>query len=198
MPWVADKNGALTWVESPQMPPLDVMVDLETLGTEPGSAILNIGACAFDPRSGYIGPDFKVHIDLTTCLEVGMTISANTVDWWMTQGEDARNASFGPHLEKHSLFHALYDFAAYFRRFGTSGKIWGHGPSMDVSLTEWAMRKLGIEVPWKYNGVRCTRTIYDVAGVEPQRSRGTHHDSLVDAQNQAIAVHEAYKRLGKS
>lgn len=177
---------------------MDVMLDIESLGTKPGSVVLNIGAVAFDPVSGVFGPDFKVHIDVAESLSRGFTIDASTVEWWMQQGPEARAASFGADLKKETLFSALVDFTTFFRVTAAAKNVWSHGPAMDAVCLEAAYRNIGASAPWSYRDVRCTRTIYDLAGVEPDRSTGTYHDSLVDARNQALAVIKAYKVLGKS
>ena len=44
---------------------MDVMLDLETLGTRPDAAIIQIGAVLFEPRSGGMvlnGKAFSMHV----------------------------------------------------------------------------------------------------------------------------------------
>lgn len=65
-----------------------IMIDLETMGTRPGSAILSIGACSFDPNwlggsdsdhePGEARRTFYQNITLASCLDAGLTIDAAT------------------------------------------------------------------------------------------------------------------------
>jgi hypothetical protein len=186
------KVGCLDWVEpAVREPVFDIMIDIESLGVTPGSVILNIGAVEFDPVSGQFGNDFYVALDIEESQRhCGCTIAASTIKWWMVQSEAARVASFG-NDDSTSPAAALYMLHSFVKK----RKVWSHGPAMDVVLLEWMYRKIGIEIPWKYGDVRCTRTIYDIAGVTINRSNGTHHNALDDAKAQALAVIAGYKKL---
>ena len=72
----------------------NVMIDIETLGTRPGSIILSIGACAFDPADiSSVGSDaryeFYENIDPEDCKSLGLTSDPSTVAWWAKQGPEA-------------------------------------------------------------------------------------------------------------
>lgn len=66
-----------------------IMVDLETLGTAPGSVILSIGAVRFDVEEGLLD-EFYVNIDVESSQRLGLTIDGATVMWWMKQSDAAR------------------------------------------------------------------------------------------------------------
>jgi hypothetical protein len=169
-----------------------IMVDLETMGTAPGSAIVSIGAVAFDPYKGGLGEEFYRVISLRSCERAGLRIDPDTVMWWMGQSAEARAALIG---EGEDLPSALGWFATWFRR--QQGRfIWGHGANFDEPLLSAAMNAAHVVVPWKYWDARCTRTIYDLAGVKPDRAQGVHHNALDDAKAQARAVIAAYAKLG--
>lgn len=70
---------------------MDVMIDLETLGTAPGSAIVAIGAVAFDPASRELGAPATCRITAASCQHFGLTIDADTVEWWLKQSDAARS-----------------------------------------------------------------------------------------------------------
>lgn len=70
-----------------------VMVDIETLGVEPGAAIVSIGAVRFGP--GGLGETFERSIDLKSCEFRGLQIDAETLEWWLNQGEVAREQLIG-------------------------------------------------------------------------------------------------------
>lgn len=170
-----------------------IMVDLETMGTAPGSAIVSLGAVVFDPVTGRLGDEFYRVISLRSCTVAGLRIDPDTVGWWMRQSDAARAALTDGDAE--DLLRVIAAFAAWWR--SQRGRfIWGHGANFDEPLLSSAFRATRTEVPWKYWDARCTRTIFDAAKVKPDRSAGVHHNALDDAKAQAVAVCEAYVKLG--
>lgn len=171
----------------------DVMIDIETLGTRPGSVIASIGAVEFDATSGAFGRELHVMVELQSAQRAGLTIDASTVKWWMQQGEDARAKTFATGQHVNICLIELQFFVENVEPV----RIWAHSPSFDLVLLEEAFRATNIKCPWSYKQPRDTRTLYDLAGVKIQ-SVGTHHDALDDAKAQATAVIEAYRALGMS
>lgn len=169
-----------------------IMLDLETLGTAPGSVIRSIGAVVFNPLTGQLGEEFYRNIDLASCLAVGLTVDPATEAWWAKRSAEARARL---EIDPRPLDQVLDAFGAFCDRAG-GVRLWGHGGNFDEPLLSAAYRAAGLRTPWMYWDGRCTRTIYDAAGVKPDRAVGVHHDALVDARNQAVAVHAAYVRLG--
>lgn len=170
------------------------MLDLETMGTRPGSVIASIGAVAFDPRTGVLGAEFYRAVSLASCQRLGLRFDADTVAWWLKQGDAARAALAAAEVP---LADAIQDFTGFWRSVG--GRfIWSHGANFDEPLISAAYRAAGHLVPWKYWDSRCTRTIYDLAGLKPDRAAGVHHNALDDAKSQARAVVAAFAKLGLS
>jgi len=176
---------------------MHVMIDLETLGTRPGSVILSIGACAFESHGfEYEIPDehtFYQNISVESSKAVGLTVDQATIDWWKKQSEVAKDAL---RVDQIPVRDALAKFTLWFRK--VRGKhLWSHGATFDIPLIEAACRAVEPQIlpPWKFWDARDTRTIYDLAGIEPDRSSGTHHNALDDSINQARAVQQAYNIL---
>lgn len=170
------------------------MIDIETLGTAPGSIILSIGAVMFDPLGDGLGAEFYANIDPVDAQARGPTIDASTVLWWFDQTEDAR-----VHLKpmRLPLDHVLGGLAA-FQRDHRTRRVWGHGATFDPVLLDAAYRACGLKTPWRPYDARDTRTLYELAGVKPDRAAGLHHDALDDAKAQALAVQAAMRALGKA
>lgn len=178
---------------SPKPPPHPhIMVDLETMGAVPGSAIVSIGAVAFDPVAGTLGEEFYRIISLDSCQRAGLTLQADTVMWWLRQSEPARAQLNRQDAEP--LASALGWFGAWWRRQGGQF-IWGHGANFDEPLLSWAFRAAHVAVPWNYWDARCTRTLFALTGERPDRADGVHHTALDDAKAQAKAVIRAYAGL---
>jgi hypothetical protein len=169
-----------------------IMVDLETMGAVPGSAIVSIGAVAFDPVAGRLGEEFYRVIDLASCQRAGLTIEPDTLLWWLRQSDAARAELTRADAEP--LATVLGWFATWFRRQGGTF-IWGHGANFDEPLLSCAFRAAHVAVPWKYWDARCTRTLFAVTGERPDRAKGVHHNALDDAKAQAEAVIRAFAKL---
>lgn len=171
-----------------------VMVDLETMGTTPGCAILSIGAVKFDPENHVVlGEYFYETVSIESCLKARLKIEADTFKWWLTQDEVARQAlCAGRQL---SIQDALAAFWTFFRG---STYLWSHGANFDVPVLDVAHKRAGRVAPWNFWDVRDTRTLFDLAGGVKVIKTGVVHHARVDAENQARAVIEAYRILGKA
>ncbi len=169
-----------------------LMVDLETMGTAPGSAIVAIGAVVFDPVAGTLGERIHTPVSLASAMAVGLTCDPDTITWWLRQGDAARAALTGAGAP---LVDALEQLTRLYRT-QRCGAIWGHGGNFDEPLVVAAYRAAHLLPPWRFWDSRCTRTIYALAGVKPDRAAGTHHNALDDAVAQAEAVIRAYRKLG--
>lgn len=170
---------------------MNVMIDIETMGTAPGCAVLSIGAVCFGAIG--CGASFYEPISLPSCTAAGLTINAESVNWWMMQSDAARRAAIQP--DARPLTDVLISFSEWFTTH-SGEKVWCHGASFDVPILCEAFRVCELDLPWNYCYVRDTRTLYDLAGVAPDRTKGIHHHALDDAVSQAEAAIEAYQKLG--
>lgn len=147
---------------------MEIMLDLETLGTTPGSVILSIGAAAFDLHKGYQGRSFHKLILVQPQLDAGMTVSASTLAWWMEQSDEARFAlKPSDRLECWHPVNVLSAFDEWFHQTSINEGVWGHGLNFDIPILEALYTKFGPlqkKAPWKYNTGRDTRTLFDLAG----------------------------------
>jgi hypothetical protein len=183
------------------MPYTDLSVDLETLGTEPGCVITQIGLCAFNSRD--VGASVKsaylIRVDPQSCLDLGMHVSWSTISWWLRQEEAARMfmAEAGGAPLSVALSHAGNFMAEHFdlKEF----KIWGHGATFDVSLLNEAYRLCKLPVPWAFRNVRDTRTLIDLRPCDGawRKVEGTAHNAADDALAQAEWVQRCIARIEK-
>lgn len=144
-----------------------------------------------------IGKERLKYLDLTR--------DPKTVKWWNEQSEEAQ-AAFADPVDLHD---GLYLFGSWLGEVNGEAtnmsdsplRIWAHGPQFDISILEAAYRAVSLPTPWHYRAPRDVRTILEAAGIDPHKgleafSHGTAHNALDDAISQAMAVCEAYKRLG--
>jgi DNA polymerase III epsilon subunit-like protein len=169
-----------------------VMIDLETMGTVPESAIVSIGAVLFDPRYGQVSNEvFYAELDWE---EQNRWVDPLTEEWWSTQNSKAKMALHG--IE--DLEETLTEFSHW---LPNDAKVWGNGATFDISLLEHAYRQLSLPIPWKFYNVRDCRTVLDMyeskRGGFNKKSGGTLHNALDDAKYQASYITMMWRNLLK-
>jgi hypothetical protein len=171
-----------------------VMLDLETWGTLPGSALRSIGAVTFSPYGEpHDEKTFYANIDRASCEAAGLLIELDTVAWWLNQSAAAQ-ARLNDNCR--SLREVALEFAVWWRQIGAT-YVWSNGANFDEVLWRVACRRLGLDVPWKYCNVRDTRTCWHLARLNHKAVpfEGTEHDAIADARHQAKCVMQAYAKL---
>jgi hypothetical protein len=167
---------------------LDVMLDLETMGTSTDSAIVAIGAVEFDMSTCKTGSSFYQNIHLADSAKHGRKIDPATVLWWMSQPDEARRALM---YSAEPLLHVLDKFDAWMECCAPRDqvRVWGNGPSFDNAILAATYASAGRKPPWKYVNDRCFRTICAMfPSITKDERQGTHHNALDDAKWQAEHV----------
>jgi hypothetical protein len=156
-----------------------IMLDIETLGTRPGSVIVSIGAVKFG--GGEILGEFYERIDMQSAMDIGLTVDASTIAWWLKQGDAARAELTKP---AKPIFHALESFAVWVK--DREAEVWGNGVGFDNVLLSTAYAHAQIPQPWVHWNDRCYRTMKGLHPQIPMERTGTHHHALDDARAQAV------------
>jgi DNA polymerase III epsilon subunit-like protein len=166
---------------------LNVMLDLETLGTRPGCVILSAGMVAFTWDAIQANP-FYAEIFTPSCLGAGLVIDPMTAKWWASQTEREILDRTGSASQSLSLGLVLSLIRRWFEELGPAEgiRVWGNGADFDLPILAHAFAVCGYEEPpWGPYAVRCYRTLKtlrpDIAIVRT----GTHHNALNDARAQA-------------
>lgn len=160
---------------------LDILLDLESMGLQPNSAIVGIGAVEFDLTKGLIGKTFYRAVNLADATRRGCAIDSGTVAWWLAQSKSAQNAII---WSTHPLPDALREFAEFIDSCGPRDevRVWGKGPSFDNAMLAHAYWLCEMEAPWKFWNDRCCRTIMALyKQVEPDAFSGEKHNAVDDA-----------------
>lgn len=180
---------------------MDVMLDIETLGTKPGCVVLSVGAVAFDPM-GVVAPDspkFSSVISVVSSIECGLTIEPETALWWAGQSNDAKKQVYTGQEFLPSAANRFIDW--YQKHSPEVGSIWAQGADFDMPVWGAAMAAALAVEPWPYWAKRDTRTLFDVAerlvGFDRKALafEGTPHVALDDAVHQARNVQAAFRAL---
>jgi hypothetical protein len=166
-----------------------VMIDIETLGRDPGAAILSLAAVEFAPAEG-LGRELSRSIDLSSCQQHGLDIDAATLDWWLDQSSEAQSALRGGD----DLTHVLAGLSRWWPRDGA--EVWSKSPAFDVVLLAEAYSRIDRDPPWQFWETRDVRTILSLVDTPPQvESAGPDHDALADAKEQALQINAVLDAL---
>ena len=167
---------------------MDIMVDLETMGTGPNAAIISIGAVKFT-KEGILDDKFYRVIDLGSSIHEGGEVDGDTILWWLQQSDEARAA-----FKESGVY--LSDALREFYQWVPSNVdgVWGNGASFDNTILSSAYRNMGIPTPWHFTQDRCFRTMKNLVPIQIERE-GVHHNALADAEHQARHLIEIWKRL---
>lgn len=173
---------------------IDVVLDLETFGTRPDSAVVSIGAVSLGGSQFY-----------TVVSEPSGSIDVGSVKWWLSQAEEVRSAvtdvtnkpvSYEPE--------ALDAFASWLHDLRRSQpekalRIWG-SEDFDTVILAAAYRRNDMDPPWHYQEPRGLRTVFDLTGVDEDEHpwTGTEHIAIDCALHAAEALRIALSRLEPS
>lgn len=174
-----------------------IMVDLETLGTSPNSAILSLGAVKFDPETEKFTDEFYMVVNTQSCLDIGQSIDQDTVHWWNRQSPEARlvleqakaPTESGVNYPVREVMSRFASFAHY------NSNVWGNGSDFDNAIIQEIYRKLGIRQPWAFWNNRCYRTMKNMFPDIKHERQGTYHNALDDAKTQALHLCKILKHM---
>lgn len=174
-----------------------LMLDLETLGTCPGSVVTQVALLEFDPFSPLeFGRSMQIWLNITD--QKGLVIDSSTLHWWTQQNPAAIRRLIRPDKEGLTALQ-MYDVMHEFYRDlpeGAMTPIWAHGGAFDTPLLEVVYRNKGFSPPWHYRAIRDTRTLYTLTGGVPDALvQGVPHDALDDCKAQATQVQQAFLQL---
>jgi len=174
--------------------PTRVMVDIETLGTEPGAAILSVGAVTFDTDSVDEDDGFYAEANLKSNEAAGLSIDADTLEWWLGQDDEAKTVLTGGE----PLGDVLTVFASWFDGVDAD-EVWANSPSFDCRLLQAAFDAVDVGVPWEYYEERDYRTLKNlpVDDAFPKNDDAVPHDAFDDAVVQARTASAILGNLGQ-
>jgi DNA polymerase III epsilon subunit-like protein len=173
---------------------INVMVDLETLGTSPRSTILSIGAVEFSCR----GIE-EVQFYRECCpQQLGRSIQISTLQWWF--GQKIKPPIYGTT----TIDTAVAEFNQYLQNKIKEASsraqiiLWANGIDFDWGLLKEVMEDYFMKSPVKYNNVRDYRTLARLHSSiqRPEMPPDLAHNALQDAKAQALHCVELLKHVG--
>lgn len=162
------------------------VLDLETMGNRPTSAIAAIGCVRIESME-ITGRFYRV-VDLDSSLRVGLTVDGSTIAWWLRQSAEARQAVAEPGAR---LFEALLDLSEFMgadpdRKPNQRALLWGNGSSFDNVILGNAYDAHHLPRPWMFRNDRDIRTLLAIyPEAKLLQFEGVKHHALADAEHEA-------------
>lgn len=173
-----------------------ISVDLETCGTTANSAIISIGACAFNDDE--VSPmQFYLPVNLQSCIDAGFALNADTITWWMNQSKEAQ-AVFKDKTAV-DIEVALNAYKNWIWKVTENNprntNVWSLGASFDLPMLAYGFDKFKIKDPIPFWNHRCLRTLQAIYPNKVKRE-GEHHNAKDDAVHQAKVIIDINKTAG--
>lgn len=152
------------------------MIDIETLGVTPGSAILEIAAATFTFEDAEGWEWFLVEIDLLSSLAAGLTADGETAAFHLKNG-------FAGHLRGQALGRAMIALTAWMNeRAATLDRVWAWGMDFERTMIETACAAVEMELPWKFSRGADARTVWNLAFPGKKHAPRKHRakDDVID------------------
>ena len=169
---------------------MHLMIDFETLGTTNDCVVVSLGACLFDPKSG-VKEKLYLRFDIQEQLRMGRKVDGSTIEWWMTQKDEARAVFRDKNYESITKLPAFIN-----RLIGSNSKdkmkVWCKGLDFDIGIMNHIYGSLDAQRPWKFWNVVCFRSFLYLTGIKVN-SKTISHNALDDAVDQANVVVSYYK-----
>jgi hypothetical protein len=168
---------------------MDLMLDIETVGTGPDACILTIAAQTFDPTAlGYLPKDYYARVDIDS--QPNREVDDATVEWWATQPQAAQDEAFGEE-GRIPLKQALEELSKLCFHCNLT---WANGTTFDMVILENAYKQEQLPLPWRFWNVRDARTVYSLYPDLP-KPKASHH-ALEDCKRQIDLLQQTLQHLG--
>lgn len=159
------------------------MIDVETLGTDHGKVIVQIGWA--HARNVWGGIETGgVNVDPDSCIKEGGKMDVDTVEWWILHGGAEAYGSTMPN--RVGIQSALLRLQGAILKFSPK-TIWVSAPTFDFTGLKFYYDALGMSMPWSFRQERCFRTFREEipGALDRQPSdAGLAHNAKDDAEFQ--------------
>jgi len=165
-----------------------IMIDLESLDVGTAPIIAQVSAVRFD-LEGDVLDTFNRYVSIDSCVAKGMTVSGETLRFWLNQDRELQKSVFESGDEK-SIEDVLTDFSGW---VGAScgETVWVNGAIADALWLESAFHRSGIPSPIQHFQYRDMKSLINTVqetmpniGHPPYSVTGTPHNAVNDCTNQ--------------
>ena len=182
------------------------MLDIETLGTDPGAVILSIAAVEFDLETGKTGKEFYSKIQLEDSIKHGFEINPATLRWWLEQDPEVlkENITIPKGTEDLCTVKAVMsELIAHFEYvYAPKVHVWGNSNRFDMGILIPYLRIITDKPIWKYSNERDVRTLVsfnpDIKGEVLEQAKKDNldlHNPIIDCKLQIEYCSKIYNSL---
>ena len=185
-----------------------VVLDIETLGSVNNSVVLSVGMVAVDSKHDYtfkelIENGYYAKLDVQSQVDSGRKIHKDTVDWWSTQGHEAKHVLKPLDTDMHWT-KLREDMIQWLTKEGVDihkVRCYSRGSHFDFGILHDLFRITGNattdELPWRFWNIHDSKTVVLTLldkdswelGVEPEGF--IHHNALHDAAREYLNMETA-------
>lgn len=160
---------------------VNVMLDIETLGTDSDAFIFQIAAAKFDIKTGEVRDTFNMTQDISYVQSA--KINPRTLLWWLeTDSLLLKSLLAGDYKEMSpDLLKSFKDWIDYTQdTLMDDVLLWGNGVIFDNRIIREQMNQRGLGYPIAYNNDRDVRTILSLAAEKLHVSEREIKDRVKD------------------
>lgn len=184
---------------------IDVMLDIETLGTGSNATIFQIAAIAFNIETGEHYSKFNMIADISKNKK--LNVDGSTLKWWLNTNKQLLTDLLNK--GEKSSEDLLINFNCWLMSLSSDVRdiyLWGNGILFDNKMIQQQLINIGQPYPIFYKNDRDVRTIVDLAGkklgITEEELKDkfkddnlVHHDAFDDVKYQINLVTGCYKCL---
>lgn len=170
---------------------VDIMTDIETLGTDSDSTIIQISAIAFDMGTGNRYSEFNQIADIEK-NEKPLKVTGSTMKWWLKTNKElfTELVNGGEESSEQVLRNFQEWLTGLADKYGQKNVyLWGNGILFDNKMIQHQLESLGLVYPIFFRNDRDVRTLVDLASVKLGVSEW---DLKKKYQDESLTAHNAF------
>jgi len=158
---------------------IDVMLDLETLGTKPGAHVMQIAMVAYNNQTFDIIDNIDIRISKSSMIAYGLKVDMETLRWWFETDFDLykklvrSDGTLEDAIDKTTSFYIKHS-----PRF-----VWCH-PDFDAPILKALYDKLKYTFPFKHKTFRDVRTAMTIFKIKRDFDKIVTHNAIDDCIRQ--------------
>lgn len=170
---------------------INITFDLETLGNNFNSPIIQIGAVKFTDK-GEILDTFIRNINIEKLKRYDFTMDYSTIKWWFSQPKEAIDSVINVE-DGIDLRMALRDYTEWIGALGDY-VYWSHA-TFDPPILKNAFDKVGLPYTIPFRAQRDIRTLTHFVGKIDVERKGVHHNALDDCLFQVEYISKGLSKI---
>lgn len=170
----------------------EIMVDIETLSSEPNALMVSLGAVTRNQQGALIRFEAVV---APNNYSNKLDISPDTVNWWLKQSDEARASITKPGR-------SLVEVCARFNQWlisicpaNAKPRLWGNGAAFDNVILRANYKVAGMKPAWGFREDACYRTLKNLLPDIPWTPPAIAHSAISDAEAQFLHLEALLERI---